>query len=95
MSSYQPSKVHSRYGAPMGRESTRMSDIPVQPLRLSLQRVRLNQGGYDDGGAYWGHGAPLYVATDDADVTLFVRAVDRADAKDAIVRKLPLATFKR
>ena len=29
---------------------------------VSLRRIRLNSGGYDQGGAYWGHGQPLYSA---------------------------------
>lgn len=30
--------------------------------KWQLQRVQLNSGGYDSGGAYWGIGAPLYCA---------------------------------
>lgn len=26
----------------------------------TLRRIRLNSGGYDSTGSYWGHGQPLY-----------------------------------
>ncbi len=87
MSRYEPSNVSSKYGAPMGRASTTARELErdeAQPGKLYLQRVRLDSGGYDSGGAYWGHGEPLYVATDHEDVTVFVRGVDRDDAKDAV-----------
>ena len=29
-------------------------------IKVYLQRVRLNNGGYDSTGSYWGTGAPLY-----------------------------------
>jgi hypothetical protein len=63
-----------------------------EPLaRLYLQRMPLDSGGYDAGGAYWGHGAPLYWATDGQpgglDMTL--RAKDRAAAKAAIRAEFP------
>jgi len=92
---YEPSNVSSKYGAPMGRYTTRRTDLPTEPVRLSLQRVRLNQGGYDSGGAYWGIGQPLYVATDFEDVQLFVRGHSRDDAKRNVLAILPLATFFR
>lgn len=88
---YEPSNVSSKYGAPMGRRSTSKRDLEreqIKPGKLYLQRVRLDSGGYDSGGAYWGHGEPLYVATDHEDVTLFVRGVDRDDAKDAVRAQL-------
>lgn len=47
-------------GADMGRVST----LPIGsgPLKMHLLRVRLDSGGYDSSGAYWGHGKPLYRA---------------------------------
>ncbi len=57
----QMTPVHSIYGAPMGRAEFR--DAKALPKRnMRLFRVRINSGGYDDGGAYWGIGAPLYCA---------------------------------
>lgn len=51
-------RVHSQYGAPMGRPGFGHGAQPTTPFEL--RKIRLNQGGYDDGGAYWGTGAPLY-----------------------------------
>lgn len=94
---YEPSNVSCKYGAPMGRDSTTTRELARDgalapdgglPRKLYLQRVRLDSGGYDSGGAYWGHGEPLYVATDHEDVTLFVRGADRDDAKDAVAAQL-------
>lgn len=93
-------KVHSPYGAPMGRrESYGDRDYPY---RFHLQRVRIDAGGYDDGGAYWGNGEPLWWAKsveneDDgvAPVTHFIRAKDREAAKGAVRDKYPKARFYR
>ena len=75
----QFSQVGSIYGSPMGRSENRIpADLPARPVRL--YRVRLNRGGYDDGGAYWGIGQPLYCAewtTDEGDGRKFVRADSR------------------
>lgn len=69
-------KVNARYGAPMGRAEYGAS--PENKLRLF--RVKINAGGYDDGGAYWGHGAPLWCATDGAEYRRFTRAGSRLSA---------------
>jgi len=50
-------KVSSRLGAPHGRAEYPLSDAPRS---VRLFRVPLDSGGYDQGGAYWGHGAPIY-----------------------------------
>lgn len=81
---YQPSNVSSIYGAPMGRRSYAAHDNRNGVPRLSLQRLRLNSGGYDSGGAYWGIGDPMWVATDGDGIEVFVRATDRDAAKDAV-----------
>ena len=73
----QMPSVSATYGAPMGRDRGD-SRIPARKVRLF--RVRINSGGYDDGGAYWGLGQPLYCATDDLDYTQYIRGVDRFDA---------------
>lgn len=49
--------VSSRYGAPMGRH-TGPDFLCAEAGRVTLRRIRLDRGGYDPGGAYWGHGAP-------------------------------------
>ena len=47
-------------GASMGR-SNRQGEADIAE-RFHLRRVRLNSGGYDSGGAYWGHGGEMYEA---------------------------------
>ncbi len=70
-------KVNGRYGAPMGRSNT--GNAPVDKT-VRVFRVRLNAGGYDEGGAYWGHGGAIYCATDGADYFATVRADSRLRA---------------
>lgn len=72
-------KVNSRYGAPTGRMNT--GNAPIDDIKtVRVFRVRLDSGGYDDGGAYWGHGQPIYCATDGADYFATVRADSRLRA---------------
>lgn len=98
------SDVSSKYGAPMGRAS--VDDVaPGEVLgRFELARVRLNIGGYDSGGAYWGHGKPLYRARAFVDkgelemggmVEWFLRAESRDAAKATVRGKYPNAKFYR
>ena len=61
--SYNYTKAYSQYGASMGRPDHISEAETVD--KIHLERVVLNTGGYDLGGAYWGHGAPLYVAYGD------------------------------
>lgn len=73
----------TKYGAQMGRRS----DLRLDTVsKCKLHRVRLDSGGYDQGGAYWGitGGALYYVeATDGEDEgkILYVRGASRDDAK--------------
>jgi len=64
------------------------------PVKFTLQRVRLNSGGYDSGGSYWGVDAPLYWATDETE-SFYFRAADRQAAKTHIRTKHPTAMFYR
>jgi len=73
----QMSNVSCRYGAPMGR-GRGIFNIPAGKIRLF--RVKINSGGYDDGGAYWGLGSPLFCATDDMGYCEYTRAMDRGAA---------------
>lgn len=95
MSRFQPTNVSSKYGAPMGRRSFAAHDGTSVP-KLSLQRVRIDAGGYDSGGAYWGLGAPLYVATDGDGIEVYVRGKTREDAKAAVRARVaaPVAFFR-
>jgi hypothetical protein len=72
--------VDSKYGAPLGR--IEYGDSPVG--KVTLFRVRINSGGYDDGGAYWGVGKPLYCATDDDQYRRFTRAWTRSEAAELL-----------
>jgi hypothetical protein len=68
--------VTGRYGAPMGRrEDGYLGTSPRHSVRLF--RVRLDSGGYDDGGAYWGTGEPLWCAIDGDGNRQFMRAPSR------------------
>ncbi len=66
--------VNSTYGAPMGRHE-RPLGFPVR-----LFKVRLDSGGYDDGGAYWGCGEPIYCAQCPDGGQQFTRADSRLQA---------------
>lgn len=75
--------VNSKFGAPMGRRDFGQSSDCFDKIRLF--RVRLDSGGYDDGGAYWGLGKPLYCAQDDGDFyRRFVRAASRSEAAELL-----------
>ena len=86
------SPVSCKYGAPMGRHG----HTGGEPDKVHLRRVRLDNGGYDSGGAYWGIGATLYEVFDnDGTYTDYFRASSR-DAAKAIVREsLPDVKFYR
>ena len=96
--------VSSRYGAPMGRKSDHLSGLIIEAIDspFTLQRIRLDVGGYDRGGAYWGHDLPLYwwsVTLTEGDATDecsgFMRASSREDAKAQIRALHPAARFYR
>jgi hypothetical protein len=88
-------KVNSTYGAPMGRH-TGPNYLEVTAGRLTLRRIRINAGGYDSGGAYWGLGQPLWYVEDVDGNSQFIRARDREAAK-AHIREAwgPSAKFYR
>jgi hypothetical protein len=74
--------VDAKYGAPMGRRQDPVEEF-VEPV--CLQKVPMIDGDYDEGGAYWGGGTPLYCAWDDEGHAVYVRAKDSSAAK----KKLP------
>ena len=79
----------------MGRDSL---VPPAFEGKLYLRRVRLDQGGYDQGGAYWGccYGSLLYWAGDaDETVSMFLRAPHRDAAKAKVALIWPAARFYR
>ena len=97
-------EVNARYGAPMGRKSDHLEGLIITEAdpRFTLRRVRINSGGYDSGGAYWGLGEPLFwwsvtITEDEArdECSGFLRAHNRIAAKAAITTIHPKARFLR
>jgi hypothetical protein len=83
----------------MGRDAGWRETVPEAerlPGRVNLFKIRINGGGYDAGGAYWGHGDQLWSActTDGSWVTYF-RAPTRDKAKAIVLAEMPGATFYR
>lgn len=110
MSAIKLSNVSSKYGAPMGRPHMQPAAGNLdKPRKFRLHRVYLDNGGYDNGGAYWGSGDPLYravcveseaVGTWAAGsfvghVECYQRARTRQDAKDLVLAYYSGATFYR
>lgn len=71
------SRVGSRYGAPTGRRSGTLDAGET----VRADRVTLDPGGYDSGGAYWGLGESLWRVTGaGSGESVFLRAATKADA---------------
>lgn len=86
--------VSCKYGAPLGRY-TGPDYLDTAAGKIYLRRVHLDTGGYDNGGAYWGHGAPLWEALDQGGNGRIFRAPSRDKAKAEILADFPDATFYR
>lgn len=90
-------EVNSSRGAPMGR----MPNLPDpdDPVKFYLQEMEMVDGGYDNGGAYWGcsfDGNVMYVATDaNREYWFYTRARFREQAKADILKCVPAARFFR
>jgi hypothetical protein len=81
-------------GAALGRPTLRGE--PSFSGRLTLRRVRLDQGGYDPNGTYFGAGGPLYwYASDDGEIDAMLRAHSREGAKAQVLKIYPSAKFYR
>lgn len=79
--------VAGRYGAPLGRPSRGAVEQPG--AKLHLARIRIDSGGYDRGGAYWGHGGWLWEAWDDAgEVYLTGRVYAGSEERKAMLRRM-------
>jgi hypothetical protein len=85
-------QVSCKYGAPMGR-FTGANFLDTDAGKVVLRRIYLNNGGYDKGGAYWGHGEPLYETMDDDGNGFILRATSRDKAKAIIWEDFPDAKF--
>lgn len=80
------------FGAPMGRRSS----VSIEG-KCHLQQVKFYDGDYDKGGAYWGGGrytAPLFCAWNNEDA-IYIRANNRAAAKQALKEEYPHCSFYR
>lgn len=86
--------VSCKYGAPMGRH-TGPDYLEPESGKITLQKIRLDSGGYDPGGAYWGVGRPLYWAVDEDGNALFFRASNRDAAKAYLRDKFGALRFYR
>jgi hypothetical protein len=84
------SDVSSRFGAPMGRRAITEN----VSAKVRLFRIRLVDGDYDHGGAYWGGGSPLYCALGDG-FQMFRRAESREEAKELLLDQFPTLRFYR
>jgi hypothetical protein len=101
MGTLKLSNVSSKYGAPMGRRSFKVD--PDARITFKLRRVYLDSGGYDNGGAYWGHGAPLYQYSgydregtpEEEAAEGYLRAGSREDAKRQVRELYHRASFYR
>ena len=92
-STFDPApRVNCSRGAPLGRGNIGNDFDVMQPLHL--KRLPLDSGGYDRGGAYWGHGAPIYVIHDrDGEFFHTLRARSRDAAKAEFRGEYPGAWF--
>lgn len=89
----QFSDVSSARGAPMGRRNA--ADLDTGPRRVRLFAVRLDSGGYDDGGAYWGIRRPglrLWCARDADGAQRFADAASREAA--ALILGIPATALR-
>lgn len=96
MSKHKLPKVNCKYGAPMGR--TGNVSEPDATVTFNLKRVTINSQGYDEGGAYWGTGEPLYWAFGEGTEEvqeMFTRAQNRTEAKRKVLLVFPNARWKR
>lgn len=63
--------------------------------KFLLRGVRLNQGGYDCNGTYFGVGQPLFwfASPHEDGIDDVLRAANREDAKQQILKRYPKAKF--
>lgn len=85
-----------RRGAAMGRYTILEAEEDFAG-RIYLRKVRLNQGGYDSNGTYFGEGPPAlyWYSNDDGDIDAMLRAGTREDARNQVLAKFPKARVQR
>jgi len=80
-------------GAAMGRGSKHASDTSAE-IKFYLRQVRIDEGGYDTNGTYFGHGGTLYWYADaEGKVDAMLRASNRVEAIAEIRTEYPRAKF--
>lgn len=81
-------RVNSKYGAPMGRcNITEMVTIDHEDaIRFRVEKIRWSDGGYDQGGAYWGAGLPVYLAVHENGDDYIRRSYRARSRQDAITQ---------
>ena len=98
MPSYKTYDPRGWYGDPSrGAALGRPTVADGEPEgKMTLRRVRLDSGGYDPNGTYFGIGMPLYwYADEDGNVDAVLRASNRKDAKRRVLAIHPTARFYR
>ena len=85
-------------GAALGR-TTKRGDI-LYNGKMHLRRVRLDNGGYDCNGTYFGHGEPLFWYAADSEnpddvIDGMIRAKTREAAKEKVLEEYPDVKFYR
>ena len=72
----------------MTRKSRPSPGDGMTARRLAVQRIRVNAQGYDSGGAYWGAGHDVFIATTpDGAEEVTVRARNVAEAREKGCRR--------
>jgi hypothetical protein len=73
----------------MTRKSRTTPGDGTAARRLTVQRIRVNAQGYDSGGAYWGAGPDVFIATTpDGSEEVTVRARNVAEAREKVAAEL-------
>jgi hypothetical protein len=63
-------------------------ELRLKARGYTAKRVRLDRGGYDSSGQYFGSGAPLYeIDNEDERFTGYVRAHSSAEAKEEAIKR--------
>lgn len=78
-------------GAALGRNDIHDETKEYEGV-LTVTRVKLDSGGYDPNGTYFGIGPPLFwVANEEGSIDFVVRSADKTGAKEKALRKYPRA----
>lgn len=81
-------------GAALGRRTVSNPNAETFDKPLTLRKIRLDSGGYDPNGTYFGTGTPLYwCASHDGNIDRTLRATSRNEAMSKVRAWYPLATF--